>query len=202
MLTSCWFLSSRLFLLESRSNQILFEGRRSSCLVGTLLHMHRNLSELTARVLVLTSVKQSPSFTATLPPTFPSTNPSLASRRQVSSRSQPRLVIMLVMLLLRLWSCLMKRAPLLWMFSRRSLSLVRYGSHTEHAYSSFDRTRARYASSRSSVGHPFRFLRRKPKVLLAVAQMVLICAFHCRSSLKVTPRYFEVGTLLRTHPQR
>ena len=160
--------------------------------------MHRNFSELTARVLVFASVR------------YPTTDDSVYQSKsglptpgfqQVPAQTDQHVgdaAASSVVLLDEVCS-----SPLVVLYEvLKACPWSGYGSHTEQAYSSFDRTIAWRASSRSSVGHLFRFLRKNPKFLLVLAQMVLICAFHCRSSLRVTMRYFEVSTLLRTHTQR
>ncbi len=136
----------------------------------------------------------------TLPPTMRSNKVSLAFRRLDSRESHPSFSSICVGLLSLRWSWRTNLAPLRCMVARRSLSFVRCGSHTAQLYSSLERTRAKYASSLSSVGHLRRFLCRKPSDLLALLQMLLIWVLHWRSSLSVIPRYLQLGAFPRTQP--
>jgi hypothetical protein len=56
-------------------------------------------------------------------------------------------------------------------------------SHTEQAYSSDGLTNDLYACSLTEVEPMFRLRRRKPRVLLALPQMLLMWLSHLRSSL-------------------
>jgi hypothetical protein len=71
-------------------------------------------------------------------------------------------------------------------------SLV-YGSHTEQAYSSDDRTRDLYACSLTVVELMLMFLRKNPSVLLAFVVMLFIWLSHLRSDCIVTPRYLALS---------
>ena len=51
-----------------------------------------------------------------------------------------------------------------------------------------------YVCSLTEVEPMFRLRRRKPRVLLALPQMLLMWLSHLRSSLIVTPRYFALST--------
>jgi hypothetical protein len=67
---------------------------------------------------------------------------------------------------------------------------LRWGSHTEQAYSSDGLTNDLYACSLTEVEPMLRLRRRKPRVLLALPQMLMWLS-HLRSSLIVTPKYFN-----------
>ena len=56
------------------------------------------------------------------------------------------------------------------------------GSHTDEQYSRVGRTRALYAVSLVLGGQCIKFRFGKPRVLLALLKMVLICSFQRRSS--------------------
>ena len=75
---------------------------------------------------------------------------------------------------------------------------LRWGSHTEQAYSSDGLTNDLYACSLTEVEPMFRLQRKKPRVLLALPHMLLMWLSHLRSSLMVTPRYFALSTTLST----
>jgi hypothetical protein len=65
------------------------------------------------------------------------------------------------------------------------MSDLRWGSHTEQAYSSDGLTNDLYACSLTEVEPMFRLRRRKPRVLLTLPQMLLMWISHLRSSLIV-----------------
>ena len=65
-----------------------------------------------------------------------------------------------------------------------------WGSQTEHAYSSFGRTRARYACDFIFVLEVSRFLFKNPILLLALATILFVCCVHFKSDWRVIPRYF------------
>ena len=89
-------------------------------------------------------------------------------------------------------------AALRWTISILLMSDLRWGSHTEQAYSSDGLTNDLYACSLTEVEPMFRLRRRKPRVLLALPQMLLMWLSHLRSSLIVTPRYFALSTDSKT----
>ena len=86
-----------------------------------------------------------------------------------------------------------------WTISILLMSDLRWGSHTEQAYSSHGLTNDLYACSLTEVEPMFRLRHRKPRVLLALPQMWLS---HLRSSLIVIPRYFALSTDSKTWPWR
>ena len=93
-------------------------------------------------------------------------------------------------------------AALLWIISNLSISSVKYGSQTEQAYSNEGLTKDLYAYSFTEVELMFKFLFRKPKVLLAFLDMLFICVFHLRSDCIVTPRYLALLTCSSIWPCR
>ena len=78
-------------------------------------------------------------------------------------------------------------ADLRWTIYILLMSDLRWGSHTEQAYSSDGLTNDLHACALTEVEPMFRLRRRKPKVLLALPQMLLMWLSHLRSSLIVTP---------------
>ena len=60
------------------------------------------------------------------------------------------------------------------------------------------RTRLKYARVLIFGEEILTFLRRKPRVLFALDVILLMCVFHFRSEVKVTPRYsaFEVDSIV------
>ena len=62
------------------------------------------------------------------------------------------------------------------------------------AYSTRVLTRVKYALSFKDVAPILRFRLRNPIVLFALSQMLLICWYHFRSSVSVTPRYLADWT--------
>ena len=46
------------------------------------------------------------------------------------------------------------------------------------------------------------FLLRNPRVLLALVQALLICVFHLKSLIIVTPRYLMLSTFSRSAPSK
>ena len=93
-------------------------------------------------------------------------------------------------------------AALRWTISILLMSDLRWGSHTEEAYSSDGLTNDLYACSLMEVEPLFRLRRRKPRILLALPQKLLMWFSHLRSSLIVTPRYFALSTDSKTWPWR
>ena len=93
-------------------------------------------------------------------------------------------------------------AALRWTISILLMSDLRWGSHTEQAYSSDGLTNDWYACSLTEVEPLLRLRRRKPRVLLALPQMLLMWLSHLRSSLMATPRYFALSTDSKTWPWR
>jgi hypothetical protein len=73
-------------------------------------------------------------------------------------------------------------ASLHWSVSILLMSDLRWGSHTEQAYSSDGLTNDLYACSLTEVEPMFRLWRKKPRVLLAFPQMLLMWLYHrcCR----------------------
>jgi hypothetical protein len=69
-----------------------------------------------------------------------------------------------------------------------------WGFQTEHAYSSFGRTRDRYACDFIFVLEVLRFLFKNPRLLFALATMLLACCVHFKSDWRVIPRYFAEET--------
>ena len=82
-----------------------------------------------------------------------------------------------------------QRAALLWTISTMLIFLALYGSHTVEQYSRVGRTEALYAVSLVFGGQFLRFRLRKPKVLLALFDMLSTRSFRRRSSDRWTPRY-------------
>ena len=93
-------------------------------------------------------------------------------------------------------------AALRWTIYILLMSDLRWGSHTEQAYSSDGLTNDLHACALTEVEPMFRLRRRKPRVLLALPQMLLMWLSHLRSSLMVTPRYFALSTDSKTWPWR
>jgi hypothetical protein len=85
-------------------------------------------------------------------------------------------------------------AALRWTISILVMSDSRRGSHTEQAYPSNGLTNDLYACSLTEVEPMFRLRRKKPRVLLALPQMLFMWLSHSRSSLMATPRYFALST--------
>jgi hypothetical protein len=91
-------------------------------------------------------------------------------------------------------------AALRWTISILLMSDLRWGSHTEQAYSSDGLTNYLYTCSLTEVEPMFRLRRKKPRVLLALQQMLLMWFSHLSSSLMVTLRYFALSTDSQTWP--
>ena len=121
---------------------------------------------------------------------------SLATFRRLCKDVHPRWLSRLVTLVVCLYWFRTKRADLRCTFSIFLICPSLYGSQTVHAYSSVGRTIALYAISLSLMLLTFRFLRRKPSVLLALVVM-WTWKSQSRSCAIVTPRYFAEVTLAR-----
>ena len=67
-------------------------------------------------------------------------------------------------------------------------------------YSRIGRTILLYAASFTSLGQENKFRLRNPRVLLALEHTFLICEFHFKSLVIVTPRYLMLSTFSRTVP--
>ena len=72
-------------------------------------------------------------------------------------------------------------AALLLIVSNLSISSVKYGSQTEQTYSNDGRNKDLYACSFTEVELMFKFLFRKPKVLIASLDMLFICLYRATS---------------------
>ena len=55
-----------------------------------------------------------------------------------------------------------------------------------------------YAARFTACGQAYRFRLRKPRVRLALVQILLICVFHLKSFVIVTPRYLILSTFSNT----
>jgi hypothetical protein len=77
-----------------------------------------------------------------------------------------------------------------YLLHNHTLESVSWGFQTEHAYSSFGRTRDRYACDFIFVLEVLRFLFKNPRLLFALATMLLACCVHFKSDWRVIPRYF------------
>ena len=75
------------------------------------------------------------------------------------------------------------------------------GSHTVAAYSMMGSTRVLYAVSLIPRELIFRFLLRKPRVLLAFEQTLLMCSFQLRSLVKHSSRQFTLLTVCNMCPR-
>ena len=93
-------------------------------------------------------------------------------------------------------------AALRWTISILLTSDLKWGSLTEQAYSSDGLTNDLYNCSLTEMEAMFRLRRKKPRVLLALPHMFLVCLYHLRSSLISTPRYFAWSTDSKTWPWR
>ena len=100
------------------------------------------------------------------------------------------------------WLLVTYLAALRWTISILLTSDLRWKSHTEQAHSSDGLTNDLYACSLTEVEPMFRLWRRKPRVLLALPQMLLMWLCHLRSLLMVTHRYFALSTDSKTWPWR
>ena len=90
-----------------------------------------------------------------------------------------------------------KRAARRWMASVRSICCWECGSQTVHAYSRAGWTYDLKAISLIFLEPEliFRFLLRKPKVLLAFVQTLFMCSLQFMSLLMVTPKYLALLTV-------
>ena len=87
------------------------------------------------------------------------------------------------------------RAALRWTDSILFMFCCLYGFHTQDAYSSFARTRVRYAVSLTLWLQPPSTRCKRPRVELAFLQMSSTCSFQLKLLEIVTPRYFVELTL-------
>ena len=83
-----------------------------------------------------------------------------------------------------------------------SCEILVYGSHTEQAYSSENRTRDLYARSLTVVELMLMFLWRNPSVLFAFVEMLFIWLSHVRFDCIVTPRYLALSACSSWCPRR
>ena len=81
------------------------------------------------------------------------------------------------------------RAALRWAMPSCLMWPFWYGSQTEQQYSRVGLTSALYAVDLASTVHGLRFLRMKPMVLLAVAEILSMCVSHFKLFEMSTPRY-------------
>ena len=83
----------------------------------------------------------------------------------------------------------MKRVALRCNASTLLISFFKCRSPTAGQYSNLDLIKAMSACSRNFMGQPDKFLHRRKRVLLHLLVMSCICLDHCKSLLRVTPRY-------------
>ena len=100
-------------------------------------------------------------------------------------------------LTLDLFRCLLvtKRAACRCTISSFWICLWVCGYHTVLSYSTRGLTRVKYACCLMETEPTLRFLRRKPRVLLAFAHVSLMWVSHFRYSVMITPRYLANVTL-------
>ena len=86
------------------------------------------------------------------------------------------------------------QAALLWIFFSVCIFSCVCGSQTSHAYSSWGRTMVLYARAFVAFEQILRFLRMKPRVLLALEAMLFMWLFQHKSVEICTPRYLASST--------
>ena len=119
---------------------------------------------------------------------------SFVLSRRCCNEGQVRVCSMSVTLLV-LWYLLQAYlAARRWTISILLQCSAVWGFQTEHAYSSFGRTRDRYACDFILVLEVLRFLFKNPRLLFALATMLLACCVHFKSDWRVIPRYFPEDT--------
>ena len=120
---------------------------------------------------------------------------SFVLTRRCCNEGQVRVCSMSVTLLV-LWYLLQAYlAARRWTISILLQCSAVWGFQTEHAYgSSCARTRDRYACDFIFVLEVLRFLFKNPRLLFALATMLLACCVHFKSDWRVIPRYFAEET--------